>query len=148
MIGRALLALAAAAALGGCFTTWATTQAVAGRPPFDENSREEAVPLPGVDETLRVTLHPDGKPPPAPATGTAAAPAGSGAPAPAPESDRVAVLRTGVLSTVPSFGSTLTTQVGPVSRLPTTRPSLPETLGTDDPIPQLFGTIIIIITRP
>jgi TolB-like protein len=77
----------------------------------------------------------------------AGAEAGLG-PSAGPVSDRLAVLRTSVLTTVPSFGSTLSTQLGPVSRLPVTRPSLPETFGTDEPVPQLFGTIIIIITRP
>ncbi len=60
------------------------------------------------------------------------------------------ILRTGVLNTVPSVGSTLTNRVGngPVSRQPTSRPQLPETLGGDGIEPGLTGTIIIIITRP
>ncbi len=60
------------------------------------------------------------------------------------------ILRTGVLNTVPSVGSTLTYRVGsgPVSRQPTSRPQLPETLGGDGIEPGLTGTIIIIITRP
>jgi TolB-like protein len=62
---------------------------------------------------------------------------------------RIDVLRTGVLNTVPSSGATLTTRVGgPVSRQPTTRPQLPETLGTDGPGGGLSSTIIIIVTRP
>jgi hypothetical protein len=36
----------------------------------------------------------------------------------------------------------------PVSRTPTTRPDLPEATNQDGPGTGLFGTIIIIITRP
>jgi hypothetical protein len=64
---------------------------------------------------------------------------------------RTTVLRTGVLTTVPSSGATITSRVGtgPVSRQPATRPQLPETLGTDTPTnPGLQSTIIIIVTRP
>jgi len=70
--------------------------------------------------------------------------------APDATAGRGTVLRTGVLNTVPSVGSTLTTRVGtgPVSRQPTSRPQLPETLGGDGIEPGLTGTIIIIITRP
>jgi len=66
------------------------------------------------------------------------------------ESDRRGVLQDGVLNTVPSIGSTLTSRIGPapVSRVPGTRPQLPEFLGSDNPAGGLFGTIIIIITRP
>jgi TolB-like protein len=73
------------------------------------------------------------------------------APTSEPEIGRTTVLRTGVLTTVPSSGGTLTTRVatGPVSRQPATRPQLPETLGTDNPTnPGLSSTIIIIVTRP
>jgi hypothetical protein len=35
-----------------------------------------------------------------------------------------------------------------VSRVPTTRPDLPEATGADGPGGSLFGTIVIIITRP
>lgn len=65
-----------------------------------------------------------------------------------------AVLRTGVLYTIPTIGSTLTTRVGggngPTSRPPGARPPLPEALGNDNPTQPvgLSGTIIIIITRP
>lgn len=81
----ARLALAAligvvAASGGGCATFWATSQIVAGRPPFDENAREQSVPLPGVTERLGVTLHLEGKPvPPANAAMTQ-----NPTPAPAP----------------------------------------------------------------
>ena len=62
---------------------------------------------------------------------------------------REAVLRVGVLNTVPSIGSTLTTgAAGPVSRTPTTRTDVTETFGGDGITPPLSGTIIIIITRP
>ncbi|MBK8003705.1 MAG: hypothetical protein IPK12_07080 [Gemmatimonadetes bacterium] len=55
----------------------------------------------------------------------------------------------GVLNTVPSIGSTLTTRAaGPVSRTPTTRTDVTETFGGDGITPPLSGTIIIIITRP
>ncbi|HXI21600.1 MAG TPA: CsgG/HfaB family protein, partial [Gemmatimonadales bacterium] len=60
------------------------------------------------------------------------------------------VLRNGVLATVPSIGGVLSGRLGPVSRVPTARPELPEALGTDDAgtVGGLVGTIIIIITRP
>jgi hypothetical protein len=73
------------------------------------------------------------------------------APAAEPEIGRTTVLRTGVLTTVPSSGATITNRVGtgPVSRQPATRPQLPETLGTDTPTNTgLQSTIIIIVTRP
>jgi hypothetical protein len=69
-------------------------------------------------------------------------------------STRGTVLRTGVLFTIPTIGSTLTTRVGssngPVSRPPGARPPLPEALGSDNPTQPagLTATIIIIITRP
>lgn len=65
-------------------------------------------------------------------------------------SDRRTVLQTGVINTVPSVGSTLTTRLGlnPVFRTPINRPSLPEATGTDTPPAANTGTIIIIITRP
>lgn len=54
---KRLAALAVLAlALPGCFTTWATLR-VAGYPGAgEENVREERVPLPGISETLVVTL--------------------------------------------------------------------------------------------
>ncbi len=62
------------------------------------------------------------------------------------------ILRTGVQVTTPSTGTTIATRIGttgPVSRPPTVRPTLPETLGADVPtVPGLLGTIVIIITRP
>lgn len=63
---------------------------------------------------------------------------------------RTAVLRVGIINTVPSTGSTLTTRLGtgPVSRQPTTRTDLTETFGGNGIDPPLSGTIIIIITRP
>jgi TolB-like protein len=65
--------------------------------------------------------------------------------------DRRTVLTAGVINTVPSVGSTLTTRLGvnPVFRTPITRPPLPEVTGTDIPnTASNTGTIIIIITRP
>lgn len=51
-----LLAAALLLALPGCFTTWATLR-VAGYPgAVDEDVREERVPLPGISETLVVSL--------------------------------------------------------------------------------------------
>jgi TolB-like protein len=63
------------------------------------------------------------------------------------------ILRTGVLYTIPSMGTSLTTRAGsggPVSREPGSRPQLPETLGSDNAGQPggLSSTIIIIITRP
>jgi TolB-like protein len=71
-------------------------------------------------------------------------------PPPSQPSNRWSVLRDGVLNTVPSVGSTLVNRLGPapVSRVPTTRPDLPEATGADGPGGSLFGTIVIIITRP
>lgn len=79
-------------------------------------------------------------------------------PAPGPvattPTGRGAVLRSGILNTIPTIGTTLTSRIGssngPVSRPPGTRPPLPEALGNDNPTqpPGLTGTIIIIITRP
>ncbi len=69
-------------------------------------------------------------------------------------SGRGSVLRSGVLFTIPTTGSTITNRVGgshgPVSRPPGVRPPLPEALGSDNPTlpPGLSSTIIIIITRP
>jgi hypothetical protein len=77
-----------------------------------------------------------------------------GTPGPVVSTGHGAVLRTGVLYTIPTIGGTLTTRVGggngPVSRPPGTRPPLPEALGSDNPAQPvgLSGTIIIIITRP
>jgi len=67
-----------------------------------------------------------------------------------PPNDRWNVLHNAVLNTVPSVGSTLVSRLGPapVSRVPTTRPDLPEATGSDGPGGSLFGTIVIIITRP
>jgi TolB-like protein len=69
---------------------------------------------------------------------------------PAAPSNRWSVLRDGVLNTVPSAGSTVVSRLGPapVSRVPGTPTSLPEATGTDGPGGGLFGTIVIIITRP
>lgn len=87
-------------------------------------------------------------------------PSGPEQPSPTPTpttttlSTRGAVLRTGVLTTIPTIGSTLTNRVGsgngPVSRPPGVRPPLPEALGSDNPTQPtgLTATIIIIITRP
>lgn len=66
-VGLTALGLALAVASTGCATTWAISQAAAGRPPIDENAREEAVPLPGVEEQLEVVLHFSGRPIPQPA---------------------------------------------------------------------------------
>jgi tetratricopeptide (TPR) repeat protein len=73
------------------------------------------------------------------------------APSTPTSSGRSAVLRDGVINTVPSSGILLTSQVGgdgPTSRTPASRPQLPEALGADTPSPGLTGTVIIIITRP
>ena len=69
---------------------------------------------------------------------------------PPPPNSRWAILRDGVLNTSPSTGSTVVSRTGPapVSRVPGTRPDLPEATGTDGPGGSLFGTIVIIITRP
>jgi TolB-like protein len=68
---------------------------------------------------------------------------------PAEPGGRGAILREGVLNTVPSLGGVLVTRVAPpVSRIPTTRPQLPETFNQDIPGNTFSGTIIIIITRP
>jgi TolB-like protein len=69
---------------------------------------------------------------------------------PPPANTRWAILRDGVLNTSPSTGSTVVSRTGPapVSRVPGTRPDLPEATGADGPGGSLFGTIIIIITRP
>lgn len=40
----------------GCFTSWALTQGTGSQRVWDENVREETVPLPGVEERLVVTL--------------------------------------------------------------------------------------------
>jgi TolB-like protein len=71
-------------------------------------------------------------------------------PQPAAPATRSTVLRDGVLNTVPSVGSTVVSRIGPapVSRVPGTRPQLPEFTGADTPGGSLFGTIVIIITRP
>lgn len=64
---------------------------------------------------------------------------------------RWAVLRDGVMNTSPSTGGTVVGRAGPapVSRTPVTRPDLPEATNQDGPPGSgLFGTIIIIITRP
>jgi TolB-like protein len=64
------------------------------------------------------------------------------------------ILRTGVLYTVPTIGSTLNTQVagsnGPVSRQPSDRPPIQEVLNADDAtnVGGLTGTVIITVTRP
>lgn len=64
--------------------------------------------------------------------------------------NRFAILRDGILNTSPSTGSTVVSRMGPapVSRQPGTKPDLPEATGSDTPGGSLFGTIIIIITRP
>lgn len=65
-------------------------------------------------------------------------------------SNRWAILRDGVLNTSPSTGSTVVSRMGPapISRGPGTKPDLPEATGNDVPGGGLFGTIVIIITRP
>jgi TolB-like protein len=64
-------------------------------------------------------------------------------------STRWAILRDGILNTSPSNGSTVVNRTGaaPVSRQPG-KPDLPEATGSDTPGGSLFGTIVIIITRP
>jgi hypothetical protein len=71
-----VVVLGGAAAAAGCATTWTVSQIAAGRPPIDENAREEAVPIPGVEERLEVVLHLSGRPPPltASSSGQTAAP--------------------------------------------------------------------------
>ena len=69
-------------------------------------------------------------------------------------SRRGPTLNSGVLNTIPSIGSTLTnrisTQTGPVTQQPGTRAPLPEATGSDNAGSPgaLFGTVVIIITRP
>jgi tetratricopeptide (TPR) repeat protein len=83
-------------------------------------------------------------------SGPAPGPSGS----PAPTGGRGPILRTGVIYTVPTIGTTLTSRVGrsngPVSRQPADRPQIQEVFNTDDAgtIGGLTGTIVIIITRP
>jgi TolB-like protein len=77
----------------------------------------------------------------------------SAPPATTEAAGRAPILRTGVLYTTPTLGSTLTTRIGggegPVSRQPD-RPPIQEVLNSDDAgnVGGLSGTIIIIITRP
>lgn len=71
-----------------------------------------------------------------------------GGEAPGAPANRWSILRDGVLGTVPSVGSTVVSRLAPVSRLPGTRPDLPEATGGDCPGCGLVGTIVIIITRP
>ena len=53
---RIAIAVVAALAGGGCFTTWATIQ-IAGKPEaLDESVRQETVAMPGVKEQLQVRL--------------------------------------------------------------------------------------------
>lgn len=79
-------------------------------------------------------------------TGGQEAPRDEGA---AGASNRWAILRDGVLNTSPSTGGTVVSRSGtPVSRQPGTKPDLPEATGSDNPGGSLFGTIVIIITRP
>jgi hypothetical protein len=71
----ALLICAAAAPSGGCATMWGLSKIISDKPPFEEKSSEQAVPLPGVKEQLVVTLHLEGKPvPPANAANTPTTP--------------------------------------------------------------------------
>lgn len=80
---RRVLAVIAATALGagGCASMWAVTQ-VSGKPEaWDESVREEAVPLPGLEERLVVSMPLVIEMTPAPA---ATATAGTTAPAPTP----------------------------------------------------------------
>lgn len=73
MTARRLLAAALAVAVGGgCATTWATSQLAGGARIWDEQVREEVVPLPGVDERLIVALPLAIEHEAAPATTTAA----------------------------------------------------------------------------
>jgi hypothetical protein len=94
-LARALLAAAAVALCGGCATFWGFSQALSGRPPFEEDSREQAVPLPGVTEQLGVVLHLEGKPLPPAATGTTAAPKTTAVPAPRDPEVECVVAQTG-----------------------------------------------------
>jgi tetratricopeptide (TPR) repeat protein len=83
-------------------------------------------------------------------SGPAPGPSGS----PAPTGGRAPILRSGVLYTIPTIGSTLTSRVGasngPVSRQPADRPPIQEVVNADDAtnVGGLTGTVIIIITRP
>jgi hypothetical protein len=80
-------ALALAAGSGGCFTAWVGTQASGKQQVWDERVRQERVPLPGIEESIDVSLplarqYP---PPPAPDPAQAgAAPQDGAAPPPAP----------------------------------------------------------------
>jgi hypothetical protein len=53
---RMIMLAALAVASSGCFTSWAITQAAGGQRMFDEKSRSQHLPLPGVREELRVRL--------------------------------------------------------------------------------------------
>ena len=64
-------------ALGGCFSSWAITQASGGQAILDEGVREQHVPLPEVHERLNVRMplvvemdYPPGPASPSPNTGT------------------------------------------------------------------------------
>ncbi len=56
------IALIIALACSGCFTTWAAMQAGGRSLAWDENAREESVPLPATDELLTVSLSMQGRP--------------------------------------------------------------------------------------
>jgi hypothetical protein len=53
---KALVALAFASALSGCFTSWALTQGFGTQRILDEGVREQTVPLDGVAEKLAVSV--------------------------------------------------------------------------------------------
>jgi hypothetical protein len=60
-----------------------------------------------------------------------------------------ATLQTAVALTVPSVGGGILGRLGPSqTNPPSVRPPLPEALGTDITTGGLFGTIVIIVTRP
>jgi hypothetical protein len=64
-------------------------------------------------------------------------------------SGTASTLQTAVALTVPSVGGGILGRLGPSqTNPPSVRPPLPEALGTDITTGGLFGTIIIIVTRP
>ena len=64
-------------------------------------------------------------------------------------SGTAATLQSAVAVTVPSVGGGILSRLGPTqTNPPAARPPLPEALGTDITPGGLFGTIVIIVTRP
>ena len=53
---RALITAMVLATTGGCFSFWGLTQVTGTQSAWDQNVREETVPVPGVEENLVVTI--------------------------------------------------------------------------------------------